>query len=222
MFGSGTINYKSAISFATLTTVLGSVTSIFLAQVLVKNFSGKGLVPDEFINQSEFALAIAFGAALTVMIATKIGMPVSTTHSLGGALVGVGFVAVGMAFNFQKLGNVFLMPLILSPFMAAGLSFVVYLIFRKARILLGVNKDTCICVGKEVMSSPTPDPSPMGRGEPARRISPSFGERAIRKWVGSSVRWASVESASARAFSRTAETFSPPLGGSRRGAGKGF
>ena len=129
MFGSGTINYKSAISFATLTTVLGSVTSIFLAQVLVKNFSGKGLVPDEFINQSEFALAIAFGAALTVMIATKIGMPVSTTHSLGGALVGVGFVAVGMAFNFQKRGNVFLMPLILSPFIAACLCFFVFLFF---------------------------------------------------------------------------------------------
>jgi len=151
LFGSGTTNYKSAISFATITTALGSITSIFLAQVLVKNFSGKGLVPDEFINQPEFALAIAFGAALTVMIATKIGMPISTTHSLVGALVGVGFVAVGMAFNFQKLGAVFFMPLILSPFMAAGLSFIVYLIFRRAGLLMGVNKDTCICVGKEVI-----------------------------------------------------------------------
>ncbi|PCH64874.1 MAG: phosphate permease, partial [Bacteroidetes bacterium] len=151
LFGSGTTNYKSAITWATLTTVLGSVTSVFLAQLLVKNFSGKGLVPDEFINGHEFAIAIALGAGLTVMLATKIGMPISTTHGLVGALVGAGFVAVGMAFNFQKLGKVFFLPLILSPFMAAVLSFVVYLIFRKARILLGVNKETCICVGEEVV-----------------------------------------------------------------------
>ena len=46
LFGSGTTNYKRAIAWATLTTLAGSVCSIFLADALVKNFSGKGLVPD--------------------------------------------------------------------------------------------------------------------------------------------------------------------------------
>ncbi|MCL6264877.1 inorganic phosphate transporter [Flagellimonas myxillae] len=142
LFGSGTTNYKKAINWATITTFAGSVAAIFLAQTLVKNFSGKGLVPDTLIQSPEFAISIALGAALTVFIATKIGMPISTTHSLVGALFGSGFVAVGTAFNFAKLGNTFLIPLIVSPLMAAIVSLVVYLIFRRSRIALGVTKES--------------------------------------------------------------------------------
>ncbi len=74
LFGSGTTNYKKAISWATITTFSGSVAAIFLANELVKNFSGKGLVPNELIMMPIFAISIAFGAALTVFIATKIGI----------------------------------------------------------------------------------------------------------------------------------------------------
>ncbi|MFS4456739.1 anion permease [Maribacter sp. 2304DJ31-5] len=149
LFGSGTTNYKKAIVWATTTTFAGSIAAIFLAGTLVKNFSGKGLVPDTLIQSPEFAISIALGAALTVFIATKIGMPISTTHSLVGALFGSGVVAVGTAFNFTKLGNTFLMPLIVSPLMAAIVSLLAYLLFRKLRVVVGVNKETCICVGAE-------------------------------------------------------------------------
>ncbi len=141
LFGSGTLNYKKAIIWATATTLAGSVAAIFLAQTLVKNFSGKGLVPDTLIQSPEFAISIAIGAAITVFIATKIGMPISTTHSLVGALFGSGVVAVGTAFNFGKLGSTFLMPLIVSPLMAAVVSSIVYLIFRKLRTVLGLKKE---------------------------------------------------------------------------------
>jgi len=149
LFGSGTLNYKKAITWATITTFAGSVAAIFLAETLVKNFSGKGLVPDTLIQTPEFAISIAIGAAITVFIATKIGMPISTTHSLVGALFGSGIVAVGASFNFAKLGSTFLMPLIVSPLMAAIVSFLAYLIFRKIRKLVGVTKETCLCVGEE-------------------------------------------------------------------------
>lgn len=149
LFGSGTLNYKKAITWATITTFSGSVAAIFLANTLVKNFSGKGLVPDTLIQTPEFAISIAIGAAITVFIATKIGMPISTTHSLVGALFGSGVVAVGTAFNFAKLGNTFLMPLIVSPLMAAVVSFIAYLIFRKLRKTFGVTKQTCLCIGDE-------------------------------------------------------------------------
>ncbi len=144
LFGSGTTNYKKAINWATVTTFTGSVTAIFLANELVKNFSGKGLVPNDLITMPIFAISIAAGAALTVFIATKIGMPISTTHSLVGALFGAGVMAVGSQFNFDKLGSTFLMTLIVSPLMAAVLSFVIYLIFRFFRKQLGVTKKTSL------------------------------------------------------------------------------
>ena len=141
LFGSGISSYRTAITWATITTFLGSVAAIFLASTMVKNFSGKGLIPDELILAPEFAISIALGAGLTVFLATKIGMPISTTHSLVGALFGSGVVAVGSAFNFAKLGSSFLMPLIVSPLMAAFFGLVVYMIFRQARKWIGIKKE---------------------------------------------------------------------------------
>ncbi|CAM1351660.1 inorganic phosphate transporter [Tenacibaculum halocynthiae] len=133
LFGAGITDYKKAINWATLTTFAGSVTAIFLAKELVKNFSGKGLVPNELIQSPTFAISIALGAAITVFTATKIGMPISTTHSLVGALFGTGVMAVGSQFNFGKLGNTFLMPLIVSPLVATTLSLIAYLLFKYIR-----------------------------------------------------------------------------------------
>ncbi|MGE0566435.1 MAG: anion permease [Bacteroidia bacterium] len=149
LFGSGTTNYKKAINWATITTALGSIVSIFFASALVKNFSGKGLVPDQLIATPQFAIAVAMGAALTVMLATKVGMPVSTTHGLVGALTGVGLMAVGTEFNFGKLGSSFFLPLIASPFIAAILSVVLYYIFTTARKRSGITKESCICIAEQ-------------------------------------------------------------------------
>ena len=151
LFGSGTTDYNRAIRWATFTTLLGSMAAIFLASSLVKNFSGKGLVPDELIQTPEFAISIALGAALTVFLATKIGMPISTTHGLVGALFGSGVMAVGSTFNFSRLGGTFLMPLMVSPLVAAVLSLIVYLIFNKLRIASGVTKENCVCVGEQLV-----------------------------------------------------------------------
>ncbi len=154
LFGSGTTNYKRAITWATITTLLGSISAFFLAGELVKNFSGKGLVPDLLVQSPEFAVSIALGAGITVLLATKIGMPISTTHALVGALFGSGVVAVGTAFNFSKLAGTFLFPLIASPLMAAIVSLVGYTIFRKLRRASGITKETAIYVGNEPQVAP--------------------------------------------------------------------
>jgi PiT family inorganic phosphate transporter len=143
LFGSKTTSYKNAINWATLTTFAGSVTAILLAGELVKNFSGKGLVPDELLQSSpEFAISIALGAALTVLLATKIGMPISTTHSLVGGLFGAGVMAIGSDFNFGKLTDKFLFPLIASPLMAAVVALIVYFVFTQFRKRLKIQKTT--------------------------------------------------------------------------------
>ena len=149
LFGSRTINYKGAIWLATVTTFAGSVGSIFFAQTLVKAFSGKGLVPDAVSLSPEFLTAVAIGSAITVIIATVAGFPISTTHSLTGALVGAGFVAVGTQVNYAVLGNSFFFPLLIAPVIAVAFGSVLYIIFRNIRIRSGITKEWCFCVGEQ-------------------------------------------------------------------------
>ncbi|HEY2973069.1 MAG TPA: anion permease [Pyrinomonadaceae bacterium] len=161
LFGTGTTDYKSAIAWATATTFAGSICSIFLAEALVRNFSGKGLVPDALTISPVFLLAVAVAAALTVMLATVAGFPVSTTHGLTGALVGAGLAAVGPQVNFAKLGNSFFVPLLLSPVLAVFLATVVYVLARSLRVKCGVTKEWCVCIGETEQIIPIPQPASM-------------------------------------------------------------
>ncbi len=148
LWGSGSLNYKVALTFATVTTFAGSICSYFFADTLIKNFSGKGLVPDEIIQSVQFALAVALAAGTTVLLATKLGFPISTTHSLVGALIGAGLVAAGTEVNFSQLGSVFFMPLLLSPLAAIFLSAVLYYFLHLARKSSGITEEQCICAGQ--------------------------------------------------------------------------
>ena len=118
LFGARVATYRSAITWATMTTFAGSIASLFLAQALLQKFSGKGLVPDALVASPQFLLALSLGAALTVILATRFGFPVSTTHALMGAIIGSGLVAVGDEVNFAALGRGFVLPLLLSPVLA--------------------------------------------------------------------------------------------------------
>jgi inorganic phosphate transporter, PiT family len=146
LWGSGTLDYKKALTLATFATAAGSLASFFFASTLVKNFSGKGLVPDTVVASPTFVLAVALGAGLTVLAATRFGFPISTTHGLVGALVGAGYFAASGALDVSKLGKAFFMPLVLSPVLAVAISALFYFIFKKARNLLGINKKSCICL----------------------------------------------------------------------------
>jgi PiT family inorganic phosphate transporter len=156
LFGSRTCNYRVAISWATVTTASGSIAAIFLAQSLLKKFSGKGLVPDALTSQPEFLLAVAAAAGATVILATLFGFPISTTHGLTGALVGAGLVSGPSNVNFAALGKNFVTPLLLSPLLAIAAGAFIYGIFRIARVAFGITKEMCVCVGTETKIIPIP------------------------------------------------------------------
>ena len=103
LYGSGILDYKTAISIATIATFIGSICAIFLAQGLVDSFSGKELVPQAIAGTTDFLIAVGLGAGSTVLLATRLGYPISTTHSLVGGLFGAGIMAVGLDVNFYKL-----------------------------------------------------------------------------------------------------------------------
>jgi inorganic phosphate transporter, PiT family len=147
LYGSGTVSYKTAITLATLGTFAGSMTAIFIAQGLISSFSGKGLVPDDVAAGLNFLTAVGFGAAGTILIATRLGFPVSTTHSLVGGLLGAGMMSVGAGVNFSQLGNAFVIPLLVSPFIAFALAMAIYWMFTSLRQSLGLNKESCLCIG---------------------------------------------------------------------------
>ena len=159
LFGSRTCSYRKAISWATITTFAGSILSIFLAQTLLRKFSGKGIVPDHFVGSDFFLLAVALGAGFTVIIATLTGFPISTTHALTGAIVGCGLVAVGSGINLAVLGKGFVLPLLLSPVLAMVVAGILYLVFHALRVAIGTSKVWCICVGAEERIVAMPQPS---------------------------------------------------------------
>ena len=149
LFGSQTTNYKIAIWWATLTTFAGSICSVIFASALLKNFSGKGLVPDAIADTGSFHLAVALGAAITVILATVTGFPISTTHGITGALTGAGLAAIGTQLNFAALGKSFFIPLLLSPLIAVVLGAILYSLLHYARTVSNIEKAWCICVGNQ-------------------------------------------------------------------------
>jgi len=187
LFGSGTCSYKTAISWATITTGAGSIAALFFAQALLEKFSGKGLVPDALTNQTEFLLAVALGAGATVILATLLGFPISTTHGLTGALVGAGLVAGAGGVNFAALGKNFITPLLLSPVIAVLAGGALYGAFRALRLSLGVNKEMCVCVGEETVVLPVPRPAGAFAAETLPQVSVTVGEPqvCIQRYIGS-------------------------------------
>jgi len=132
LFGSGTTSYRTAVNWAAVTTAAGCAAALFLAAGLLKTFSGKGLVPDTLIAQPLFLLAVAAGAGITGLLATRFGFPVSTTHMLTGALLGAGWIAGEV--NVAKLWDSFIRPLLLSPVLALVVGAVIYLVLKTLRL----------------------------------------------------------------------------------------
>lgn len=134
LYGSGTASRRRALHWGTATTFAGSVASAFLAEGLLKTFSGRGIVPDVMLGSTAFLSSVAIGAALTSFLATRFGFPVSTTHSLVGGLVGAGLASSGTNIGFAALGKSFVSPLLLSPVLAAALGIAVFLLLRLVRL----------------------------------------------------------------------------------------
>ncbi len=148
LYGSATAGFRKSLLWASLTTALGSLVSVSLAGTLARSFSGKGLIPEAALDASALT-AIGLAGALTVFLATVIGMPTSTTHALTGALAGVGLSAAGLEqVNWAAFGSRFAIPLLVSPILAIGATAVIYPLLRRTRRRLGVERQTCLCVGE--------------------------------------------------------------------------
>ncbi|MEX0777772.1 MAG: inorganic phosphate transporter [Phycisphaeraceae bacterium] len=146
LYGSRTLNYRAALAWSTVATVAGSMVSVLLAQGMVNAFSGQELIAAGLVNDSSLA-AVGLAAAATVLLATLLGMPTSTTHALTGALVGTALVADPAGINTGVLLTKFAQPLLLSPLLAIGLTAGLYVVLHRLRVRSGITSQSCVCVG---------------------------------------------------------------------------
>jgi PiT family inorganic phosphate transporter len=75
--------------------------------------------------------AAELGAAATVVIASGTGLPISTTHTLVGAVLGVGLARGIGALNLRMVGSIFLSWLVTLP-AGAGLCIIFFFMFKAA------------------------------------------------------------------------------------------
>jgi PiT family inorganic phosphate transporter len=73
--------------------------------------------------------AATLAAATTVVVASGTGLPISTTHTLVGAILGVGLAVGRESLNYRQIGAIFMSWLVTLP-AGAALSILFFFIFR--------------------------------------------------------------------------------------------
>lgn len=143
LVGSGVTNYRAAILWGTIWTIVGAGASAFVASAMVKTFS-HGLIQTGAIIQPVVALAVLTGAMTWVLLASYTGLPVSTTHALTGAIIGAGSIALsGGGLIWPAIGKKIALPLLLSPFLALTVSLIIHPVVR---LLAARWEGACVCV----------------------------------------------------------------------------
>lgn len=128
--GSGTSSAMRAIMWGTACTLLGGLAAAVWGAALVTTFSS-GFLAAGFPVTIGFVAGVIVGAAAWVLIATRLGLPVSTTHALLGGIVGTVLVLAGPeGLRTTAVTNKALLPLLLSPLLAIALCWALLLAAR--------------------------------------------------------------------------------------------
>lgn len=137
--GARALTMKQAIVVA----VIFEFTGAILAGGQVTSTIRKGIIDTDLIAQTPELLvygmlASLLAAGIWLMTATRFGWPVSTTHSIVGAIVGFGVVGIG--FDAVQWGKIISIVLswVISPALAG---FIAFLIFRSVQRLILDTKD---------------------------------------------------------------------------------
>jgi PiT family inorganic phosphate transporter len=125
--GSKAVTVKQAILIAAVFEFLGA----FLAGGEVTSTIRKGIIDSELLADDPEVLicgmlAALLAAAVWLTIASHNGWPVSTTHSIVGAIVGFAAVAVGVdAVHWSKVGSI-AASWVISPLLAGTIAFLLF------------------------------------------------------------------------------------------------
>ena len=130
--GSKALTFKQAVIIAAIFECAGAV----LAGGEVTKTIRKGIVDVSSLGSTPELLvygmlASLLAAGIWLLVATRMGWPVSTTHSIVGAIVGFGAVGIGMeAVQWGKVGTI-AMSWVTSPLMAGAIAFALFRSIQK-------------------------------------------------------------------------------------------
>lgn len=128
--GSGVASAVRAIMWGTACTLIGGLAAAVWGTALVNTFSS-GFLASGFPVTIGFVGGVVVGAAAWVLLATRLGLPVSTTHALLGGIVGTVLVLAGPeGLRTAAVANKALLPLLLSPLLAIALCWALLLVAR--------------------------------------------------------------------------------------------
>ncbi|MBI3669209.1 MAG: inorganic phosphate transporter [Acidobacteria bacterium] len=197
LWGARRTSYAPALAWATGFTVLGSVAAVWFAAGLVAKFNGSKLLSSGVHMQMPFLVPVALAAATTVLLASRMGFPISTTHALTGGLVGAGIAAAGFSqVKFAALASGVAAPLLFSPFVALVFTLGLYPLFARVAPI-GDGRD-CLCVDEaDLMALPVgASASAAVLAPPAVRWAKSeecqTGAEVVRVRVGDALHWLSA------------------------------
>lgn len=182
LIGGKVMGLKPAVVFAAITTAAGSVGAIWIGVALIEKFKGKGIVGESVLASPLFPLCVAFAAAATVLLATRIGMPISTTHAMVGSIIGIGIASD--ALSWWAVWDKFFYPLLASPPLAIGSAAALYLLLRAARRGLGVHEQACICVGETYQPVTRSADGTMVMASTGLAVSAAQREQCEQRYVG--------------------------------------
>lgn len=130
--GARAITLRQALVLATILTFLGStLVGSHVAQTI-----RKGIVYSDVIGNPKIImlglLSALLSASLWVCLSTYQNLPVSTTHSIVGAMIGFGLVAGGTAAVNWKQVSYIVTSWVFSPLLTAGGAFIMFRFIDKA------------------------------------------------------------------------------------------
>lgn len=128
--GARAITVRQAVVIAAVLNFVGA----FCFGSQVTGTIGRGIVPPEAIGDPSLValgmFAALISAGLWVLLATFTELPVSSTHSIVGSIVGFGIVAGGLeVIDWSTMGSIVLSWLI-SPFFGGLLAFLIFVHIR--------------------------------------------------------------------------------------------
>ncbi|MCK4926754.1 inorganic phosphate transporter, partial [Candidatus Aerophobetes bacterium] len=129
---SGALTLRKAVVVAGVCNFVGAV----LLGVYVTDTVRKGIINPAYFAPNPNVLiygmiAVLLGAGGWVSIATYLKLPVSTTHSIVGALIGFGLLGAGIQGIQWKVVGAIILSWFISPIGGAGISYLLFTIIKR-------------------------------------------------------------------------------------------